>query len=480
MTRAPVSQRRQLSERYVLHDEIASGGMGSVHLGRLVGPVGFSRIVAIKRLHPAFAKEPEFVGMFLDEARLAARVRHPNVVSTLEVVAEEGEAFLVMDYIEGDSLSHLVKATKKRGELVPLPVASAIAVGFLTGLHAAHHAKSENGEPLEIVHRDVSPQNVLVGTDGVSRVVDFGVAKAAGRVQTTRDGQIKGKAAYMAPEQLRGRPLDARADVYGAAVVVWELLTGERLFQGSTPEETVIQILEREMPPPSESRPEVPAALDAAVLRGLERDADARFASAREMAVAIENAVTPATQRAVAEWVEAHQGDEQKRRAERVANIEADRDVVTPATLTKSVAIADRAEPTSISRISVATKRVETPSGKKNSPWLVVLGIFAVVGFSFATWKLTRPSGIAPAASPAVAPISRIESPALTPTSSPQVAPSVAASAEPEATAKPEATRAPSRAAPKNAPRTTRQGKNCTPPWNLDKNGFRIPKPECF
>ena len=193
--------------RYALFDEIASGGMATVHLGRLLGPSGFARTVAIKRLHPQFAKDPEFVAMFLDEARLAARIRHPNVVSTLDVVARRRRA------LPRDGVRR--RASRSRGSR---EVARATAsdrsrcrssarsiAGVLHGLHAAHEATSERGEPLGIVHRDVSPQNVLVGVDGVARVLDFGVAKAAGRVQTTRDGQIKGKLAYMAPEQLTGK-----------------------------------------------------------------------------------------------------------------------------------------------------------------------------------------------------------------------------------------------------------------------------------
>src|ERR1035437_3672665 len=148
--------------RYALYGEIASGGMATVHFGRLLGPVGFSRTVAIKRLHPQFAKDPEFVTMFLDEARLASRIRHPNVARTLDVVALEGELFLVMDYVEGEALSRLLRTCRARGTPVPPKVAAAIVCGVLHGLHAAHEAKSERGEPLGIVHRDVSPQNVLV------------------------------------------------------------------------------------------------------------------------------------------------------------------------------------------------------------------------------------------------------------------------------------------------------------------------------
>src|SRR5688572_13695305 len=164
--------------------------MATVHFGRLVGPVGFSRTVAIKRLHERLARDPDFVAMFLDEARLAARIRHPNVVPTFDVVAMEQELFLVMEYVQGDSLSRLMKVVRARNESVDPAFAVTIMTGVLHGLHAAHEATNERGEPLGIVHRDVSPQNVLVGVDGVPRVLDFGVAKAAGRAQTTKDGQL--------------------------------------------------------------------------------------------------------------------------------------------------------------------------------------------------------------------------------------------------------------------------------------------------
>src|SRR5579862_4349176 len=157
--------------------------MATVHLGRIMSDVGFSRTVAIKRLHAAFAKDPMFSAMFIDEARLAARIQHPNVVSTLDVVDTEGELFVVMDYVQGEALSHLIRGTVAKGGFIPVEIVSSIAVGMLDGLHAAHEAKDERGEPLGIVHRDVSPQNVLVGIDGVARVIDFGVAKATGRLQ---------------------------------------------------------------------------------------------------------------------------------------------------------------------------------------------------------------------------------------------------------------------------------------------------------
>jgi serine/threonine-protein kinase len=208
--------------------------MATVHLGRVKGEAGFTRTVAIKRLHPQYAKDPDFVAMFVDEARLAARIRHPNVVPTLDVISDgvgEGEIFLVMEYVPGESLSRLLRALRAKKRLVPPRIAVTLLCGVLHGLHAAHQAKSEKGVPLGLVHRDVSPQNILVGTDGTAHVLDFGVAKATGRLNTTREGELKGKLAYMAPEQLETRSLTQQSDVYAAAVVLWELLTLRRLFE---------------------------------------------------------------------------------------------------------------------------------------------------------------------------------------------------------------------------------------------------------
>ena len=274
--------------RYALYNEIAAGGMATVHIGRLLGPVGFARTVAVKRLHPQFAKDPEFVSMFLDEARLAARVQHPNVVATIDVVATDGELFLIMDYVRGESLSKLIRTAKKLGVHMPPRIAAAIMCGFLHGLHSAHEAKNERGERLNLVHRDVSPQNVLVGADGIARVLDFGIAKAAGRVQVTKDGQIKGKLAYMPPEQLSGREITRGVDIYASAVVMWEALTGERLFKGETEGETLSKILRDPVYPPSDLVPNLPRAYDAPLMQALSRDPKDRQKTARELALQLE------------------------------------------------------------------------------------------------------------------------------------------------------------------------------------------------
>ncbi|WP_437593646.1 serine/threonine-protein kinase [Sorangium sp. So ce1000] len=308
-------------DRYTLHGVIASGGMASVHFGRLVGAHGFARTVAIKRLHPQFARDPEFSAMLLDEARLAVRIRHPNVVATLDSVQADGELFLVMEYIAGESLSTLLREAGRRGVQVPRPVGSAVVAGALAGLHAAHEATAEDGAALQIVHRDVSPQNILVGEDGIARVLDFGIARAAVRSQVSRDGQLKGKLSYMAPEQLRGAPLTRRADIYAAAVVLWEVLTGRRLFTGDCDAEIFGRILEGVVQPPS-AFGEVPRALDEVVLRGLDRDPERRYATALEMAAALEEALPPASPRAVGAWVEATAGTLLDARAKSLAAIE--------------------------------------------------------------------------------------------------------------------------------------------------------------
>jgi len=318
---APDLQPRVLG-RYCLYDEIAAGGMATVHFGRLLGPAGFSRTVAIKQLHPPYARDPEFVAMFLDEARLAARIRHPNVVSTIDVVARDGELFLVMEYIQGESFARLLRTAALAGEQVPPDVVSSIVIQALLGLHAAHEARDEKGSSLHIVHRDVSPQNILVGTDGVARVLDFGVAKATSRLQNTHDGKLKGKIAYMAPEQLLKNPVDRRADIFAAATVLWEALCGDRLFSGDDAAAAVAHILEGEVEAPSRRAAGISAAVDQIVLRGLAKKPELRFSTAREMAQALESALPPAGTLRVSEWVERTAGISLRERADRVAEIE--------------------------------------------------------------------------------------------------------------------------------------------------------------
>jgi serine/threonine protein kinase len=290
--------------RYALGGLVATGGMAEVHLGQVRGPIGFARTVAIKRMQPHFANDPDFATMFADEARLAARIRHPNVVATLDVVLQGANLCIVMEYIEGVTVAQLMKLAMERRERMPPAVAVAIVRDTLEGLHSAHEAVDAEGQPLGIVHRDVSPQNVIVGVDGVARVLDFGIAKANVRLHQTREGSgLKGKLAYMAPEQLEGAPVVRQSDVFAASIVLWEALTGERAYAGASEAEVVGKLLRGPPPPPSSVRSELGDGYDAVLARGLARAPDERFASAREMAMALTSASAAASAAEVGEWV---------------------------------------------------------------------------------------------------------------------------------------------------------------------------------
>jgi serine/threonine-protein kinase len=300
--------RKQQVGRYAIFDEIAAGGMATVHLARLAGPVGFSRVVAVKRLHPHLLDDEDFKAMFLDEARLAARIRHPNVVPTLDVLVHDKELILVMEYVHGESLLALTRAARQQKNPIPLSIAVAIMVSVLHGLHAAHEARDEKGQPLGIVHRDISPHNILAGADGMVRVLDFGVAKALQGRSAQPDtvlppGTVKGKFSYMSPETLRGEPATRQADIFSAAIVFWELLTGHKLFGAPTEQERILKVLKGNTPPPSALVPGLPVVVDAIVQRGLSPNPVDRYETADEMAAELENMLSPASQRTVAEWV---------------------------------------------------------------------------------------------------------------------------------------------------------------------------------
>jgi serine/threonine protein kinase len=413
--------------RYALHDEIASGGMASVHFGRLLAVEGFARTVAIKRLHAQNARDPDFATMFLDEARLAARIRHPNVISIVDVVALDGELFLVMDYVHGESLSRLARRTHEDGERVDVSVLSAVVCGALRGLHAAHQAAGADGAPLHLVHRDVSPENILVGADGVARVLDFGVAKAAGRMQATRDGKVKGKLAYMSPEQLRGDRLDRRSDIYAVGIVLWEMLTGRALFAGENEGETVVNALERKAPLPSSLVASVPLAMDAVVLRALERNPTKRFSTANEMAAALEAAVTMASPRQVAEWVEVAAGDILAKRARRLEEIErALPDENASVLAAASESLKGRSD---VSTIAVTTRPQETSRNRA-----LLVGALFLVGGAVLFRLAPRGSSAAPAGAGSPTSNAAAPSSAATATTLPVGAPRVVVDADVSAT----------------------------------------------
>ncbi|MBK9266940.1 MAG: serine/threonine protein kinase [Polyangiaceae bacterium] len=298
---------RETPIRIGSHDivvELAAGGMATTYLAHKRGDAFFARLVVIKRIHPWLLVDPKSGDMLREEARLGAAIQHPHVVHVEDVTNHDREVCLVMPYVESLSLGALLGAVRRAGERIPPAMTSRIMLDVLSGLHAAHDAKDLRGDPLEIVHRDVSPNNVLVGTDGRGRIIDFGIARAASRLCKTRSGDMRGTIAYMSPEQLRRRELDRRADVFAAGAVLYEALTGERLFEGRDEADILIGVLADEIPTVSRAIPDVGLEVDEVLARALCREREERFPTARAFAEALERALPPAPATDVAAFVE--------------------------------------------------------------------------------------------------------------------------------------------------------------------------------
>lgn len=282
----PEPQRPQISAigRYRLCFELASGGMAAVFLARTSGPSDFEKLVALKTIHPHLAKDQSYVDMFLDEARIAAQIDHANVCNVFDFGEMDGTYFIAMEYLLGESLSRVIKDYRKcdeAGEFNWPAIAARIIADACEGLHCAHERTGPGGTPLDIVHRDISPQNLFVTYDGVVKVVDFGIASAQNRIHSTATGDLKGKVAYMAPEQITDT-VDRRADVWALGVVLWEMLTRRRLFRRENQIATAEAVLRGPIPAPYSISSDIPPALDSIVLKALERDRDRRYATARE------------------------------------------------------------------------------------------------------------------------------------------------------------------------------------------------------
>jgi phosphate binding protein len=269
--------------KYQLVARLGHGGMAEVFLAVARGPAGFNKLIVIKQLREALADDETFRSMFLDEARLAARLNHPNVVHTYEVGEADGSFFIAMEYLEGQPLNNLVKVSRAEGEPLSPAVSTRIIADALAGLHYAHELRDYDGSPLHIVHRDISPHNLFVTYDGQVKVVDFGIAKAASSSTETQAGILKGKAAYMAPEQARSRPVDRRSDVFAMGIVLWELCVGQRLMLRETTLATIQRLLSEPVLHPCDLVPAFPLPLGNVIMRALEHDPEDRFASADEM-----------------------------------------------------------------------------------------------------------------------------------------------------------------------------------------------------
>jgi serine/threonine protein kinase len=278
--------------KYSLFERIGRGGMAEVFKGRIQGPAGFERVFVVKRILPHLSDDATFIRMFVEEAKLSARLNHPNIVHIFELGAVEGEYFISMEYIRGHDLSETMRAIwKQLGPPRPELVAY-IGREACRGLAYAHGLTDETGKPLGMIHRDVSPSNVMLSYEGAVKLLDFGIAKALGDTsEATKSGTMKGKYAYMAPEQTEGDNVDHRSDIFACGIVLHEVLTGRRLFKGTNDVQTIERVRACQVPPPSAQNPAVPPALDAIVLKALARNPAQRWQSAADMADALDDVV---------------------------------------------------------------------------------------------------------------------------------------------------------------------------------------------
>jgi serine/threonine protein kinase len=276
--------------RYVLIDRLGLGGMAEVFRALVLGPEQFQRVVVVKRILPSLCANPAFIKMFIDEARVCGRLSHPNVIQVHEFGRQQQHYFIAMEYVHGRNLNHILARLVELGQAMPVTVAADIIRQACRGLAYAHGLRAVDGKPLGIVHRDVSPGNVIVAYTGDAKVLDFGVARVENRFRlgTTDPGHVKGKASYLAPEQLTGQGVDHRADIFAAGILLYEMLTTSRLFKSPSATDSMDMVRSMHIPAPSQSNPQVPPALDAIVARALQRPVESRYQDAGQMADELE------------------------------------------------------------------------------------------------------------------------------------------------------------------------------------------------
>ncbi len=463
--------------QYTLHGVLGAGGTSTVHFGVLEGPAGFARTVAIKRLYPHFARDRKLVDEFLGEARLVTRIRHPNVVPTLDVVVDGEECLVVMEYVPGETLARLLQVACQKPEPPPASIACAIMIDVLRGLHAAHEARDTQGVPLGVVHRDVSPQNVLVGVDGFTRILDFGIAKVVGQSSMTPRDQMKGKLSYMAPEQQGGARVTPRTDVFATSIVLWEALVGRRLFLDETEAKTLENTLSMPIAAPSEFAPGIPPELDRVMLRGLERDPDRRFQTAKEMSEALTHALRPATALEVAAWVEELAHDALAHRSEMVHAVEGPRENTAVHTAPAILVAADAASAPTAPDVSTSVSAVEPPRAPDRSRAFLYFA-FAIAALSLGALELVIRK------SEGTQTQSSVQSSAPSSDSTIADPPENAVSAlAPAPSTSDSASAVDSRAVRPHRShlRLPKHGAgHCSPPFTIDSSGHKVYKPECF
>ncbi|MBI5535210.1 MAG: serine/threonine protein kinase [Deltaproteobacteria bacterium] len=381
--------------RYEVLLPIASGGMAMVYLARSLGAGGFEREVALKLTHAHLRDNREFAMDLIEEAKLSVRIRHPNVVSVLDAGEDPNGLYLVMDYVEGDTLSSLWRKAAERGERFPARVGLRILVDVLTGLHAAHELRDDAGRPVGLVHRDFSPQNILVGVDGNARLSDFGIAKAATRLGNTTTGVVKGKLGYLSPEQARGLPLDRRSDIWAAGVVAWETVAGQRLYDTENEAATILRIVSERPPSLRSVDVDTPEELDQAIAKALATDRQQRCATAmalsRQIASAAQAHGMLADVEEVARYVEDLIAAKLERRRARIRQVLASRASDDAAESSKAEAAVPLVA--EVSSPSVASlPQVEPSPAARRLVWYVAGGAIAAIGVLALAFRLAGAS----------------------------------------------------------------------------------------
>ncbi len=486
--------------RYALYDALGAGAAASVHLGVSRGRQSYP--VAIKRLHEGLARDSTAVARLFDEVRLSRHILHPNVVKVIDFVSDGVVVLAIMDYFHGEPLSRLLNDARRRQVRVPVTIAATIARDMLRGLQAAHEARDESGMLLSIVHRDATPENVLVGADGTSKITDFGVAKADGRLISTTDGGVRGKIAYLAPEQVGGE-VSAQTDVYAAGLVLWEMLAGERPLQGGTEAELLVQVLNGDVPAIRTRVEGISATLEIVLARATAKSPDRRYASAAMFADAIERAVPVATQGQVAAWVRDLAGDRLSHREELIRNMLAEEEhqerhsYLPQATSSPSLSYIPTpfsSGPPTDSRIvlmptspGVALPPRSPPAPQASTARKVALVFAALVmvgvGVAWGSQVLPKPGAHAGPPDPGGV---VVDAGIAAPPASVVVIPAGNGAADASAVVVPVDAGAmtPPDPVPAPTPVTSRPKaaapRNCDPPWVLDSKGIRRYKPQCM
>jgi serine/threonine protein kinase len=467
--------------RYEILGRLAIGGMAEVLLGRLRGPGGFERAVVVKRILPHLALDRTVVDMFLDEARIIANLRHPNLINVHELGHDGSEFFMVMEFLEGETVAGLCRRLAMRGEQLDFAVAAHVVAEACAGLHAAHEAKTPEGRALEIVHRDVTPQNIFVTYGGGVHVIDFGIATAVDRESRTEAGTVRGKFEYLAPEQIQSKPLDRRADVFSLGVVLLELASGRRVYKRESHAATLMAILSE--PPPSlcALRPGAPPELEAICFRALAKSRGDRYPSAAEMRRAL---LAFVRKRVDEDMGESLAGRMREAFAERIAEkaellrrVREGSEVETlpPAEVDVQVDIPVAEQPTvgtALSKSVTAPISVESPRARRRTLALAALvatgGIVTAAVATSAWWRpsassstgvarsadtatIAKPGASSPSPLPSQAPSPSFVQASSSPPSSPSAS-SSAAPPRPPSRARPGPPRPPVTGSPRTAP----------------------------